>query len=114
MTVDFARRFLRNRGAVAGLVILALVVLMAATAPMLYPGSPWDMAGPPLRPPGTGKFILNSGAWTLNGSQTSGGTDIKAGTLTIANDGSLGPPGAEPTLLGLLAHDPSPRKADGT
>lgn len=35
------RAFLRNRGAVAGLVILIVIMVMAALAPMVYPRSPW-------------------------------------------------------------------------
>ena len=49
---DFWRRFRRNRGAVVGLVILLLVFAMAALAPVIYPGSPWDMATAPFVPPG--------------------------------------------------------------
>lgn len=57
---DFWRRFRRNRGAVAGLVILLLVVLLAALAPVLYPGSPWDMATAPFVPPGEEGMLLGS------------------------------------------------------
>ena len=42
------RAFLRNRGAVAGLVILIVIMVMAALAPLVYPSSPWDMIGAPL------------------------------------------------------------------
>jgi peptide/nickel transport system permease protein len=45
---------------VAGAVILLLVVLMAATAPLVYPASPWDMAGAPFQPPGERGFVLGS------------------------------------------------------
>lgn len=48
---DFLRRFARNRSAVAGLAVLALVVLMALAAPALYPGDPWDMVAEPFLPP---------------------------------------------------------------
>ncbi len=54
------RRFLRNRGAAAGLAILGLVIAMAALAPVFYPASPWDMAGAPFRPPGARGFLLGS------------------------------------------------------
>lgn len=57
---DFWRRFRRNRGAVVGLVILALVCLMAAFAPVIYPGSPWDMATAPFVPPGEEGMLLGS------------------------------------------------------
>ena len=54
------RAFLRNRGAVAGLVILIVIMIMAALAPMVYPRSPWDMIGAPLQPPGARGFLLGS------------------------------------------------------
>jgi peptide/nickel transport system permease protein len=56
----FARAFLRNRGAVVGLVILLLVFLMAALAPVLFPFSPWDMQGAPFSPPGEDGFLLGT------------------------------------------------------
>ncbi|CAA9241590.1 MAG: ABC transporter, permease protein 2 (cluster 5, nickel/peptides/opines) [uncultured Craurococcus sp.] len=57
---DFWRRFRRNKGAVVGLVILLLVVLVAATAPWLFPGSPWEMAGAPFAPPGEMGMLLGT------------------------------------------------------
>ncbi|MFF7709636.1 ABC transporter permease subunit [Pseudomonas sp. NPDC007930] len=47
----FCLRFLKNRGAVAGLLMFLLVVLVAATAPLLFDTSPWMMAGQPLLTP---------------------------------------------------------------
>ena len=52
--------FWHNRGAVVGLVLLALVGVMAALAPVLFPGSPWDMAGAPFARPGEDGFLLGS------------------------------------------------------
>lgn len=49
----FWRRFKRNRSAVAGLVVLGVLVLMAIFADMLYPGSPLRMAGRPMQWPGS-------------------------------------------------------------
>jgi peptide/nickel transport system permease protein len=57
---DFWRRFRRNRGAVVGLVILALVFALAGLAPVLFPGSPWDMATAPFVPPGEEGMLLGS------------------------------------------------------
>ncbi|WP_149537590.1 ABC transporter permease [Siccirubricoccus phaeus] len=57
---DFWRRFRRNKGAVVGLLILVLVILLAATAPWLFPGSPWDMAAAPFMPPGEMDMLLGS------------------------------------------------------
>lgn len=57
---DFWRRFRRNRGAVVGLGILVLVLLLSATASLLFPGSPWDMAAAPFMPPGEMGMLLGS------------------------------------------------------
>ena len=54
------RAFLRNRGAAAGLLILLLVAMMSASAPLLFPGSPWDMQGAPFAQPGEDGFLLGS------------------------------------------------------
>ena len=48
---DFWRRLARNRGAVIGLALLALVVLVAVLAPLLYQQSPWRMVQRPFLPP---------------------------------------------------------------
>ncbi len=58
--MSFFRAFLRNRGAAVGLVILLLVGVMAALAPMIFPFSPWDMQGAPFSPPGEDGFWLGS------------------------------------------------------
>ena len=57
---DFWRRYRRNKGAVVGLVILICVILLAALAPVLFPGSPWDMAAAPFLPPGEMGMLLGS------------------------------------------------------
>jgi peptide/nickel transport system permease protein len=51
--LDFWGRFRRNRSAVVGLVLLVGLVLMAALADVLYPGSPLRMVGRPMQWPGT-------------------------------------------------------------
>ena len=58
--MSFLRAFFRNRGAAVGLVILALIAVMAATAPIVFPFSPWDMQGAPFAPPGDEGFWLGS------------------------------------------------------
>ncbi|MEM7487586.1 MAG: ABC transporter permease [Pseudomonadota bacterium] len=55
----FAKRFARNRSAVVGLVILAIVLLLAALAPLLYPADPFSLAGRPMSPP-FGDFLFGS------------------------------------------------------
>lgn len=48
---EFWKRFRRNRGAVIGILILALVVFVALFAPLLFPASPWKMVQRPFLPP---------------------------------------------------------------
>lgn len=48
---DFWNRYSTNRGGVIGLVLLAIVLLMAISAPILFPGSPWQMVQRPFMPP---------------------------------------------------------------
>ncbi|WP_163575667.1 ABC transporter permease [Halomonas faecis] len=49
--MSFFARFAQNRGALIGLIILAVIVAMAALAPFLYPESPWRMVQRPFLPP---------------------------------------------------------------
>jgi peptide/nickel transport system permease protein len=51
MRRSFRDRFSTNRGALAGLAILGLVVLAAVAAPLLFPGDPLDIVGRPLTEP---------------------------------------------------------------
>jgi peptide/nickel transport system permease protein len=69
---DSIRTFLRQPSGLLGLAILFLVCLAAALAPILYPGSPWDMVGAPLQGPGTPGSLL--------GTDTMG-RDIASGIL---------------------------------
>ncbi len=69
---DSLKTFLRHPAGLLGLAILAVVILAAALAPLVYPASPWDMAGAPLRPPGTDGAVL--------GTDTMG-RDIAAGIM---------------------------------
>lgn len=71
--VVFWRRYRRNRAAVLGLILFAIVVLMALTAGLVEPGDPLRRAGPPLTPP----FV---NADTLLGTDQLG-RDILAGIL---------------------------------
>ena len=71
--MGFAGRFLRNRGAVIGILILLVVVAFALIGPLLYPQSPWRMVGRPfLAPFSGGRFLL--GTDTL-------GRDLAAGLV---------------------------------
>lgn len=53
--MSFLKRFAENRGAVAGLAILAVVIAVALTAPLIVPADPMAIRGRPLLPPG-GEF----------------------------------------------------------
>jgi peptide/nickel transport system permease protein len=46
----FWRRFLRNRAAALGFAVLLLVVLLAATAPLFFPGNPFELVDRPFQP----------------------------------------------------------------
>jgi peptide/nickel transport system permease protein len=82
---NFWKLYRRNRSAVVGLIILGLVVLMAAMAPLIYPDDPFSLAGASMQPPGESGFLRGSDSL---------GRDVAAG---IAH-------GAKTSLLiGLLA-----------
>ncbi|WPB55148.1 ABC transporter permease [Xylophilus sp. GOD-11R] len=57
MKSSFWQRFCRNKGAVFGLFILALVALVVAFGPWLSSNSPWDMVGQPFLHPMTDKEL---------------------------------------------------------
>ncbi len=48
---SFWKRFSKNIGAVIGVAIMAVVLVMAVFGPWIAPGNPWDMAGAPVSPP---------------------------------------------------------------
>lgn len=54
------RMFCKNRAAVAGLVILSMIVLMTILTPLLLPADPFATAGNLLSPPGKDGFILGT------------------------------------------------------
>ncbi|MBB4174891.1 ABC transporter permease [Sulfitobacter noctilucicola] len=54
----FWSRFRQNRGAVIGLVILTIVIICAAAAPILFPRSPWSMVQRPFLPPFSTEGLL--------------------------------------------------------
>ena len=49
--MKFFKRYARNYGALIGLGILLVVVLLAFAAPLLFPVSPWQSVGDPLLAP---------------------------------------------------------------
>ncbi len=83
--MTFWQLFSRNRGAVLGLGILALITFMAATASLFFPEDPFSLAGKSMSLPGQNGFLLGSDSL---------GRDVAAG---IAH-------GAKTSLLiGLMA-----------
>ncbi len=76
---DFWHRVAGNRGAVIGLALLALVILVAVLAPLLYPQSPWRMVQRPFLPPmaidgfwfGTDTLGRDIGAGLAHGARVS-------------------------------------------
>jgi peptide/nickel transport system permease protein len=57
---DSLRTFLNHPAGLLGLIILVIVCLAAALAPVFYPASPWDMVGSPLSGPGTRIALLGT------------------------------------------------------
>jgi len=57
---EFWKRYSRNKGAVVGLAILAVVLATAIFAPLLIPTSPWEMAGAPFQHPFDPEFLLGT------------------------------------------------------
>lgn len=57
---DFWKRFARNRSALFGLGIMALILVMAATANVFFPADPFSLAGQSMSPPGQNGFLLGS------------------------------------------------------
>ena len=57
--LEFWRAYRKNYGAVAGLVVITLVVLVAAVGPAIYPHDPFEMIGPPFSEP-FGDFLLGT------------------------------------------------------
>jgi len=69
---DTMRTFLHRPAGVVGLGLLGLVCVMAMIAPIVYPASPWEMAGIPFSGPGENGMLLGSD--TL-------GRDVAAGIM---------------------------------
>lgn len=56
---EVLQRFARNRPALLGAAILAVVAAAALVAPSLFPGSPFQLAGKPFEPP-LGEFLFGT------------------------------------------------------
>lgn len=77
--MNFLKRFVRNRGAVIGIVILLAVIAFAILAPTLYPQSPWRPVARPFLAPfvnerfplGTDTLGRNLAAGLVHGARVS-------------------------------------------
>lgn len=77
--MNFLKRFIRNRGAVIGIVILLAVIAFAILAPTLYPQSPWRPVARPFLAPfvnerfplGTDTLGRNLAAGLVHGARVS-------------------------------------------
>ena len=72
----FWRRFVTSRAALIGAAILSLIVLVAATAPIAFPGSPFRQVGRPFLAPfgehlfGTDQLGRDVAAGVAHGART--------------------------------------------
>ncbi|SMH47257.1 ABC transporter permease [Mesorhizobium australicum] len=57
---DFMRTFLLRPAGMVGMLLLALICLLAILAPLIYPASPWEMSGAPFSQPGENGMLLGS------------------------------------------------------
>ena len=58
--MDTLKAFIRHPSGMAGLIILASIVMLAVLAPTLRPDDPWDMIGAPFQPPLSEGLLLGS------------------------------------------------------
>jgi peptide/nickel transport system permease protein len=85
-------RFFRSPEAIAGALILAALALMALVAPLLFPGDPLAIAGPPLTPPfqdwalplGTDRLGRDVLAELFHGARTSLVVGLAAAAASLA------------------------------
>jgi peptide/nickel transport system permease protein len=87
---SFWRRFLRSRSAVLGVLILVVVIALAATAPIVFPGSPFRRVDRPFLPPfggylfGTDVLGRDVAAGIAHGARTSLLIGLLATSLAVA------------------------------
>ena len=93
---EFARRFSRNRPAMAGLAILLAVIAVALLAPLFYPGSPFALAGQPFQPPlgryalGTDQLGRDLTAEVVHGARTSLAIGLLATVIAVFVGATIG------------------------
>ena len=57
---EAARMFAANSAAVAGLLVLAIIIVVSLLGPFLYTVDPWEMVWSPFSPPGAKGFLLGT------------------------------------------------------
>ena len=57
---ETARMFATNYAAVAGLVVLVIIVVVSMLGPFIYTVDPWEMVWAPFSPPGAKGFLLGT------------------------------------------------------
>jgi len=93
---EFARRFARNRPALAGLAILLAVIAIALLAPLLYPGSPFALVARPFQPPfegylfGTDQLGRDLTAEVVHGARTSLAIGLLATAIAVLVGATMG------------------------
>lgn len=82
--------FLRNHAAVAGLVILILIILAGIFGPMVYAGDPFEMVWAPFSPPGQEGYLLGTDylgrdlvSMLLHGARVSIAIGLSAALITV-------------------------------
>ena len=83
--------FRRDHAAMAGLIVLLLVLIAGLLGPWLYPGDPFDMVWSPFTRPGQEGFILGTDylgrdllSLIIHGAQVSIAIGLSAAFLTVA------------------------------
>ena len=92
----FARRFSRNRPALAGLATLLAVIAIALLAPRLYPQSPFALVAQPFQPPfeghlfGTDQLGRDLTAEVVHGARTSLAIGLLATAIAVLVGATIG------------------------
>ena len=82
--------FRKNHAAVAGLVVLVLIVLAGIFGPYIYPGDPFEMVWAPFTPPGEEGYLLGTdylgrdlASMLIHGAKVSIAIGLAAAFLTV-------------------------------
>ncbi|MCX7567426.1 ABC transporter permease [Sulfitobacter sp. F26169L] len=88
---EASEMFRRNHAAVAGLVVLLLIVAVAIIGPMVYPGDPFDMVWVPFTPPGEEGYLMGTDylgrdllSLLIHGAKVSLTIGVSAAVVTVS------------------------------